>query len=142
MATNSSILNHIISSYLIDEVEVPNHLPFILDSLITRKLLDDLDTSEEMTTVRRKWTVRLNALIQSKYSSTRWSTIVLIKTTCEQSPNLLFTQIRSWTNQLLGLISVKCFFYLDKVLLSHTHTHSHIYIYYLTKIYCFFTFFL
>ncbi|CAO3610210.1 unnamed protein product [Cunninghamella blakesleeana] len=58
-----------------------------------------------MVTVRRKWTVRLNALIQSKYSSTRWSSIVLIKTTCEQSPDLLFTQIQSWTNQLLGLIS-------------------------------------
>ncbi|CAO3625955.1 unnamed protein product [Cunninghamella echinulata] len=105
MATNHSILNHIISCYLINEAEVHNHLPFILDSLITRTLLNDLDTSEEMSIARRKWTVRLNALIQSKYPSTRWSTIILIKKTCEQSPNTLFTHIRSWTNQLLGLIS-------------------------------------
>ncbi|CAO3596000.1 unnamed protein product [Absidia cylindrospora] len=102
----AAILGQFISYYMNDDTNVHNNLPFMMDAIVTRSLLKDLEEeSEEMTTTRRKWTTRLNSLLQSKQHTARWSAIVLIKLTCDQSPSLLFAHIRPWTNQLLGLVA-------------------------------------
>ncbi|SAL95775.1 hypothetical protein [Absidia glauca] len=99
------MLAQLVSYYLNDDATIHNNLPFIMDTILTRSLLKDQESNEDLTAVRRKWTTRLNSLIQSKQATARWSAIVLIKLTCEQSPSLLFAHIRSWTGQLLGLVA-------------------------------------
>lgn len=109
MSTTYDILAQIISCYLNDDALVHTHLPHVMNVILTRSLLkDQKEESEEVTTVRRKWTIRLNALMQSKQATARWSAIVLIKLTCEQSPSLLFGHIRSWAGQLMGVVGVSC----------------------------------
>ncbi|KAI8096725.1 rRNA processing/ribosome biogenesis-domain-containing protein [Halteromyces radiatus] len=104
--SQSAMLAQLISSYLNDETKVHGSLPFVMDALVTRCLLKDQEEeSEQLSSVRRKWTIRLNSLIQSKQATARWTAIVLIKLTCEQSNSLLFAHIRSWTSQLLGVIA-------------------------------------
>ncbi|ORZ09794.1 rRNA processing/ribosome biogenesis-domain-containing protein [Absidia repens] len=102
----AAILGQFISYYMNNDTNVHNNLTFMMDAIVTRSLLKDPEQeSEEMTTTRRKWTTRLNSLLQSKQHTARWSAIVLIKLTCDQSPSLLFAHIRPWTNQLLGLVA-------------------------------------
>lgn len=101
------MLAQLVSYYLNDEATIHNNLPYIMDTVVTRSLLKDQEGNEDLIVVRRKWTTRLNSLIQSKQATARWSAIVLIKLTCEQSPSLLFAHIRSWTGQLLGLVAVR-----------------------------------
>ncbi|SAM09565.1 hypothetical protein [Absidia glauca] len=105
MSTTHDMLAQLISYYLNDDALVHLHLPHVMNVILTRSLLkDQKEESEETTTVRRKWTIRLNALMQSKQPTARWSAIVLIKLTCEQSPSLLFGHIRSWAGQLMGIV--------------------------------------
>ncbi|ORX59572.1 hypothetical protein DM01DRAFT_1405095 [Hesseltinella vesiculosa] len=106
MLSKSELLNTVIGLYLSNEAVVQSQLPLILEALTTRRLLTDDQTLDDHDhTMRRKWTVRLNSLIQSKRTETRWAAIMLIKSTCEQSPSLLFSNIKTWINQLLGIVA-------------------------------------
>ncbi|KAI8333572.1 rRNA processing/ribosome biogenesis-domain-containing protein [Chlamydoabsidia padenii] len=105
LSRSVDMLAQLLSYYLSDDSSLHNNLPFIMDAILTRSLLKDQDNNDEVAVVRRKWTVRLNSLIQSKQATARWSAVVLIKLTCEESPSLLFAHIRSWSAQLLGLVT-------------------------------------
>ncbi|KAI8338002.1 rRNA processing/ribosome biogenesis-domain-containing protein [Chlamydoabsidia padenii] len=103
--SNHDFLAQITSCYLNNDSTLHDNLPFIMDTILTRSLLTDQEETEQMTAVRRKWTIRLNSLMQSKQSTARWAAIVLIKLTCQQSPSLLYGHIRSWTGQLMGVVA-------------------------------------
>ncbi|KAI8369294.1 rRNA processing/ribosome biogenesis-domain-containing protein [Radiomyces spectabilis] len=98
----AELLTHVLTVISNDE-KASHHLPFVLTMLVNHRLL--CDSSEAAETVQRKWTVRLNALLQSKQASTRWAAVTLVKVTCEQSPRLYMTHLRSWSAQLLGFVA-------------------------------------
>ncbi|KAI9317554.1 rRNA processing/ribosome biogenesis-domain-containing protein [Dichotomocladium elegans] len=100
-------LQRLISDYLTDETRVHEFAPFLLDSIIQNDLLIDSHnaTSEELVALKRKWTVRLNALLQSKIASTRWAALSLVKVTCEQSLALYMAHALSWSGQCLGFLA-------------------------------------
>ncbi|KAI8072652.1 rRNA processing/ribosome biogenesis-domain-containing protein, partial [Gongronella butleri] len=106
MTSKSELLTTVVGLYLSNEHVLVDHVALIVDSVQSRRLLtDDEQVDEQDQHARRKWTVRLNSLLQSKESTTRWAALVLLHATCEQSPNLLVANIRSWANQLLGMIA-------------------------------------
>ncbi|KAI8137918.1 rRNA processing/ribosome biogenesis-domain-containing protein [Fennellomyces sp. T-0311] len=95
-------LTRILADYLSDESRVSTVLPFILEAINNNDLLNDENNDDQA--VKRKWTVRLNALLGSKQAATRWAAITLIKETCVQSESLFINNVQSWTTQLLGIL--------------------------------------
>ena len=109
MTTISTQLSRVLNDYLADESRVSNFLPFILEAISNNNLLIDQQQQSEQddaSVIKRKWTVRLNALLASKQASTRWAAISLIKETCQQSESLYIAGVQSWTSQLLGILAV------------------------------------
>ncbi|KAI9243822.1 rRNA processing/ribosome biogenesis-domain-containing protein [Phascolomyces articulosus] len=99
-------LSRILNDYLVNESHISNYLPFILEAITHNHLLiDQENTNDNDAVVKRKWTVRLNALLGSKQASTRWAAICLIKETCQQSESLYVTSVQTWTAQLLGVLA-------------------------------------
>ncbi|KAI7858687.1 rRNA processing/ribosome biogenesis-domain-containing protein [Circinella umbellata] len=106
MTTVTLQLSRILNDYLADESRVSNFLPFILEAINNNNLLiDQHNEQDDASILKRKWTVRLNALLASKQVSTRWAAISLIKETCQQSESLYINGVQSWTSQLLGILA-------------------------------------
>ncbi|KAI9023758.1 rRNA processing/ribosome biogenesis-domain-containing protein [Phycomyces nitens] len=105
-AHSSKLLNHVLTSFLSEELSVDRNLPFVLEIIINHQLLAFSPTEDnvEESAVFRKWTVRLNALLNSKNASVRCAAIALIKITCEQSSAMLVANIQTWSMQLLNLV--------------------------------------
>ncbi|KAI8878058.1 hypothetical protein K501DRAFT_36477 [Backusella circina FSU 941] len=103
----SSLLSNVLSLYMSDTNSIHKNLTFILDILLNHRLLHakEDNITEELSAVYKKWTVRLNALLQSKTLAARWSGITLVRVTCEQSPSLLIANAKTWTAQLLGFLA-------------------------------------
>ncbi|KAI8981697.1 rRNA processing/ribosome biogenesis-domain-containing protein [Mycotypha africana] len=105
-SNSPELLSNIITHYLANENVAHQSLSFILDVIISHRLLNDnLDTSEDVANMYRKWTVRLNALLQSKNVTARWCAICLIRVSCENSHYLLINNAKAWAAQLLGLLA-------------------------------------
>ncbi|KAI9496069.1 rRNA processing/ribosome biogenesis-domain-containing protein [Zychaea mexicana] len=105
MTTVAAQLSRILSDYLADESRVCTFLPFILEAITNNNLLTDDAKNDDDAIVKRKWTVRLNALLGSKQATTRWAAISLIKETCDQSESLYASGVQSWAAQLLGILA-------------------------------------
>jgi hypothetical protein len=104
----SSLLSNVLGLYMSDTNSIHQNLTFILDILLNHRLLCNKDDSitDDLSIVYKKWTVRLNTLLQSKTLAARWSGITLVRVTCEQSPSLLIANAKTWTAQLLGFLAV------------------------------------
>lgn len=106
-AKNAQLLGNILSLYLANDTLIHQNLSFILDIILNHRLFDESrEPSDELAAVYRKWTVRMNALLQSKVVAARWCGIVLIKATCENSHNLMLANAKTWSAQLLGFVGV------------------------------------
>lgn len=105
-------LNRLLSDYLSDESSVHVNVPFITETIINNDLLNDQqkDDHSDLGAVKRKWTVRLNALLQSRQPLARWAAISLVKLTCEQSSSLYTANAQTWCAQCLGFLAVSFFF--------------------------------
>lgn len=91
---------------------IHKNLSFILDIIVNHRLFDEKkEPSDELAAVHRKWTVRLNTLLQSKNVTARWCGITLIRVTCENSHSLLIANAKAWSAQLLGFVGVSLFFF-------------------------------
>jgi hypothetical protein len=90
-------------SYLSDENHIEAHLPFILESLLYNRHLDEESTD---FTKFHKWITRLNSLLHSKNSTARWASISLINATCEQSNALYLANVSSWVLNILNVLQV------------------------------------
>ncbi|KAI9257883.1 rRNA processing/ribosome biogenesis-domain-containing protein [Sporodiniella umbellata] len=101
---NSELLEVIINNYLSKESILIKNLPFVLDALLNHNLLAET-SNDEIASLHKKWTVRLNSLLHSKVSAIRWCSISLIKTTCESSHSLLVAHAKGWSAQLLGFLA-------------------------------------
>ncbi|GAB5586826.1 hypothetical protein Unana1_01726 [Umbelopsis nana] len=93
---------HGLLSYLADENHVEAHLPFILESVLYNRLLDD--ESADLAKFH-KWITRLNSLLHSKNSTARWAGILLIKATYEQSNALYLANVSSWVLNILNVLT-------------------------------------
>ncbi|CDH58674.1 hypothetical protein RO3G_10906 [Lichtheimia corymbifera JMRC:FSU:9682] len=100
-------LNRLLSDYLSDESSVHVNVPFITETIINNDLLNDQqkDDHSDLGAVKRKWTVRLNALLQSRQPLARWAAISLVKLTCEQSSSLYTANAQTWCAQCLGFLA-------------------------------------
>ncbi|KAI7883774.1 hypothetical protein K492DRAFT_159027 [Lichtheimia hyalospora FSU 10163] len=100
-------LNRLLSDYLTEESNVHANIPFITETIINNDLLSDQqkDDHDDLGAVKRKWTVRLNALLQSRQSMARWAAISLVKLTCEQSTSLYTANAQTWCAQCLGFLA-------------------------------------
>ncbi|KAI7861969.1 rRNA processing/ribosome biogenesis-domain-containing protein [Spinellus fusiger] len=100
------LLSHVLTAFLAEETTIELNLPFVLEIIISHQLLTYSPSEEnaEEAAVFRKWTVRLNALLQSKHVAVKCAAITLIRETCEQSSMLLVANIQTWSAQLLGLV--------------------------------------
>lgn len=106
-AKNTQLLSNVLGLYMSSDNLIHKNLSFILDIIVNHRLFTETrEPSEELASVYRKWTVRLNALLQSKTVTARWSAIVLIRVTCENSHSLLIDHAKAWSAQLLGFIAV------------------------------------
>lgn len=88
---------------------IHQNLSFIMDIILNHRLFQETtsgEPSEELAAVYRKWTIRLNALLQSKNVAARWCAIMLVRVTCENSHNLLIANAKTWSAQLLGFVGV------------------------------------
>lgn len=130
-AKHAQLLSNILTLYLSNDTSIHQNLPFVLDIILNHRLFDESsEPSEELAAVHRKWTVRMNALLQSKVVSARWCGIVLIKVTCENSHALLLANAKTWSAQLLGFIGVNTLFSFNQLLcltvcLIEIGTHYH-----------------
>lgn len=104
-------LNRLLSDYLTDESTVHVNVPFVTETIINNDLLNDQqkDDNDDLAAVKRKWTVRLNALLQSRQPMARWAAISLVKLTCEQSSSLYTANAQTWCAQCLGFLAVSFF---------------------------------
>lgn len=106
-AKNVHLLGNILSLYLSNDTLIHQNLTFVLDTILNSRLFDESsEPNDDLAAVYRKWTIRLNALLQSKVVAARWCGIVLIKVTCENSHNLLLANAKTWSAQLLGFVGV------------------------------------
>ncbi|CAO0799193.1 unnamed protein product [Mucor circinelloides] len=104
---NAQLLSSVISLYMSNDNLIHQNLSFILDIIVNHRLFHEPSNEEpndELAAVYRKWTVRLNALLQSKNAAARWCGITLVKTTCENSHHLLVANAKTWSAQLLGFV--------------------------------------
>lgn len=116
---NGQLLNNILNLYMVNDSLIHQNLSFILDIILNHRLFNTSAESDELTAIYRKWTVRLNAILQSKITVARWCAIKLVRVTCENSHDLLLSNGKTWSAQLLGFVSV-CV-YKQKLLLSPAH---------------------
>jgi hypothetical protein len=106
-AKNTQLLSNVLSLYMSNENLIHQNLSFILDIILNHRLFQEAsEPSEELAAVYRKWTIRLNALLQSKNVAARWCAITLVRATCENSHNLLIANAKTWSAQLLGFVGV------------------------------------
>lgn len=105
---NAQLLSSVISLYMSNDNLIHQNLSFILDIIVNHRLFHEPSSSDEpsdeLAAVYRKWTIRLNALLQSKNVAARWCGITLVKITCENSHNLLLANAKTWSAQLLGFV--------------------------------------
>ncbi|KAI8638357.1 rRNA processing/ribosome biogenesis-domain-containing protein [Parasitella parasitica] len=104
---NAHLLSSVISLYMSNDDVIHQNLSFILDTIVNHRLFHETfsdEPNEELAAVYRKWTVRLNALLQSKNSAARWCGITLVRATCENSHHLLVANAKTWSAQLLGFV--------------------------------------
>lgn len=104
---NAQLLGSVISLYMSNDHLIHQNLSFILDIIVNHRLFHEPSNEEpndELAAVYRKWTVRLNALLQSKNAAARWCGITLVRTTCENSHHLLVGNAKTWSAQLLGFV--------------------------------------
>lgn len=107
-AKNTQLLSNVLSLYMSHDNLIHKHLSFVLDIIANHRLFKEThEPSEELAAVYRKWTVRLNGLLQSKNVAARWCGITLIRVTCENSHSLLVANAKTWSAQLLGFVAVK-----------------------------------
>ncbi|KAI7903262.1 rRNA processing/ribosome biogenesis-domain-containing protein [Cokeromyces recurvatus] len=83
---------------------IHQNLSFILDIIVNHRLFDEYTESDESGVIYRKWTSRLNTLLQSKIVTAQWCGITLVKVTCQNSHELLLANAKSWIAQLLGFV--------------------------------------
>lgn len=106
-AKNTQLLSNVLSLYMSNDNMIHKNLSFVLDIIVNHRLFAETrEPSEELASVYRKWTVRLNSLLQSKIVAARWCGIVLIRVTCENSHALLIDNAKTWSAQLLGFVGV------------------------------------
>ncbi|KAG2233777.1 rRNA processing/ribosome biogenesis-domain-containing protein [Thamnidium elegans] len=104
-AKNTQLLSNVLSLYMSSDNLIHKNLSFVLDIIVNHRLFTETrEPSEELASVYRKWTVRLNSLLQSKIVTARWCGIVLIRVTCENSHALLIDNAKAWSAQLLGFV--------------------------------------
>ncbi|KAG0744240.1 hypothetical protein G6F57_001104 [Rhizopus arrhizus] len=102
----NQMLETLINFYLSKEAVLIKNLPFVLDAIVNHGLFSESsELSEESAGLRKKWTVRLNSLLQSKVSTVRWCGITLVRATCESSHSLLVANAKTWCAQLLAFIA-------------------------------------
>lgn len=103
----NQMLETLINFYLSKEAVLIKNLPFVLDAIVNHGLFSESsELSEESASLHKKWTVRLNSLLQSKVSTVRWCGITLVRATCENSHSLLVANAKTWCAQLLAFIAV------------------------------------
>lgn len=106
-AKNTQLLSNVLSLYMSNDNMIHKNLSFVMDIIVNHRLFTETrEPSEELASVYRKWTVRLNSLLQSKIVAARWCGIVLIRVTCESSHALLIDNAKTWCAQLLGFVGV------------------------------------
>ncbi|OBZ88814.1 Pre-rRNA-processing protein rix1 [Choanephora cucurbitarum] len=101
---NGHLLSNILNLYMANDNLIHQNLSFILDIILNHRLFSTSTESDELTAVYRKWTVRLNAILQSKNTVARWCAVKLIRVTCENSHALLLSNAKTWSAQLLGFV--------------------------------------
>lgn len=107
-AKNTQLLGNVLSLYMSNDNLIHKNLSFVLDIIVNHRLFNETrEPSEELASVYRKWTVRLNSLLQSKNVAARWCGITLVRVTCENSHTLLIGNAKTWSAQLLGFVGVK-----------------------------------
>lgn len=112
-AKNTQLLGNVLSLYMSNDNLIHKNLSFVIDIIVNHRLFNETrEPSEELASVYRKWTVRLNSLLQSKNVAVRWCGITLVRVTCENSHTLLIANAKTWSAQLLGFVGVKYFKYL------------------------------
>ncbi|KAI9476121.1 MAG: rRNA processing/ribosome biogenesis-domain-containing protein [Benjaminiella poitrasii] len=101
---NTQLISNVLSLYMSNENTIHQHLPFIMDIIINHRLFNENTESDELAAIYRKWTSRLNTLLQSKNVAARWCGITLVKASCQNSHDLLLANAKTWTAQLLGFV--------------------------------------
>ncbi|KAG2208463.1 hypothetical protein INT47_010159 [Mucor saturninus] len=104
-AKNTQLLGNVLSLYMSNDNLIHTNLSFVIDIIVNHRLFNETrEPSEDLASVYRKWTVRLNSLLQSKNVAARWCGITLVRVTCENSHTLLIANAKTWSAQLLGFV--------------------------------------